>query len=149
MDAESQSTTAEQVAHELVTLSRRLRNGAREIYGDAGLTFVEYSLLSLVADNPGISASDLARAAHIDKSTASRQLGELRRRELLTRSDTHESPRTQALEITDSARAVLDQIRHRSGVEIASRLTDWPTQDIEQFAALLRRYNGSEPLPPR
>ncbi|MGC4934223.1 MarR family winged helix-turn-helix transcriptional regulator [Gordonia sp. DT30] len=148
MDASEQASTAEQVAQELVTLSRRLRNGARQIYGEDGLTFVEYSLLTLVDDHPGISAGALARAASIDKSTASRQLGELRRRDLLRRHHDASSPRTQALELTENARVILGHIRRRSGAEIAARLADWPPQDIQRFAEFLHRYNSSAPLDP-
>ena len=89
MVSPGQPDAAEVVGQELVTLSRRLRNGAREIYAEGGLTFVEYSLLALISDSPGINAAALAKAASIDKSTASRQLAELRRRGLLRLSLIH------------------------------------------------------------
>ena len=141
-----QQPTAELVAHELVTLARRFRNGAREVYASAELTFVEYSLLCIVADNPGISATAIAGTAHIDKSTASRQLGELRRRGFLTRKPEDAATRTQAIEITEAARDVLAQIQSRIATEITDRLRTWPKNDIDTFAALLSRYN--EPVTP-
>ena len=103
MASPEQPDAAEVVGQELVTLSRRLRNGARDIYAEGGLTFVEFSLLALISDNPGINAASLARAANIDKSTASRQLGELRRRGLLRRTQDATSSRSQSLEVTQEA----------------------------------------------
>ncbi|MGV9824342.1 MarR family winged helix-turn-helix transcriptional regulator [Gordonia sp. NPDC003429] len=132
------------VGTELVTLSRRLRNGARSIYAESGLTYVEYSLLSLVAAHPGVNAAALAREAGIDKSTASRQLGELRTRGLLRRRQDELSARSQTLELTADGESILDDIRHRSGAAITRLLADWPAGDLEQFASLLHRYNTAE-----
>ncbi|GAC49077.1 MarR family winged helix-turn-helix transcriptional regulator [Gordonia aichiensis] len=144
MDSPGQHDAAQVVGQELVTLSRRLRNGARDIYAEGGLTFVEFSLLALISDNPGINAASLARAANIDKSTASRQLAELRRRGLLRRSQESTSSRSQALEPTQEAVDVLGDIRRRSGEAIAARLESWTPEDLELFATLLRRYNNAD-----
>lgn len=144
MDSPGQHDAAQVVGQELVTLSRRLRNGARDIYAEGGLTFVEFSLLALISDNPGINAASLARAANIDKSTASRQLAELRRRGLLHRSQESTSSRSQALEPTQEAVDVLGDIRRRSGEAIAARLESWTPEDLELFATLLRRYNDAD-----
>jgi len=144
MDSPGQHDAAQVVGQELVTLSRRLRNGARDIYAEGGLTFVEFSLLALISDNPGINAASLARAANIDKSTASRQLAELRRRGLLRRSQESTSSRSQALKPTQEAVDVLGDIRRRSGEAIAARLESWTPEDLELFATLLRRYNNAD-----
>lgn len=144
MASPEQPDAAEVVGQELVTLSRRLRNGARGIYAEGGLTFVEFSLLALISDNPGINAASLARAANIDKSTASRQLGELRRRGLLRRTQDATSSRSQSLEVTQEALDTLSEIRRRSGDAIARRLDAWTQDDLELFATLLRRYNDAD-----
>ncbi|MFT4042286.1 MAG: MarR family winged helix-turn-helix transcriptional regulator [Gordonia sp. (in: high G+C Gram-positive bacteria)] len=136
-----QSDAATHVGQELVTLSRRLRNGARDLYAQSGLTYVEYSLLSLIADNPGITATALAKAASIDKSTASRQLARLRSRDLLLRHPDEAASRSQPLELTRTAEEILAEIRLRSGDAIAARLAEWPAEDLSRFATLLHRYN--------
>ncbi|GAB33062.1 MarR family winged helix-turn-helix transcriptional regulator [Gordonia otitidis] len=144
MVSPGQPDAAEVVGQELVTLSRRLRNGAREIYAEGGLTFVEYSLLALISDSPGINAAALAKAASIDKSTASRQLAELRRRGLLRRSPESTSSRSQSLEPTPEALDILGEIRQRSGEAIAARLESWTPEDLDLFATLLHRYNNAD-----
>ncbi|GEE02348.1 hypothetical protein nbrc107696_27940 [Gordonia spumicola] len=131
------------VERELTALSRRLRNGARGIYEAHGLTFTEYSLLRMVDDNPGVNAAELATAAMIDKSTASRQLGALRDRGLLDRVADGRTARGRRLELTDAARTTLADIASASEAAIGALLHDWPPSDIAAFAELLHRYNSS------
>ncbi|QRY63748.1 MarR family transcriptional regulator [Gordonia sp. PDNC005] len=131
------------VERELTALSRRLRNGARGIYAANGLTFTEYSLLRMVDDHPGTNAAELANAAMIDKSTASRQLGGLRDRGLLARVADGRSARGQRLELTDLARTTLRDIASASEAAISALLVDWPADDVAMFAALLHRYNSA------
>lgn len=131
------------VAREMLILSRRLRNGARDIYADGGLTFVEYSLLTLIVTHPGITAAGLAREAAIDKSTASRQLGELRRRGLLERGH-GQAARGHALTLTGDAEAILANIGDRSAEAIAARMTGWTPDDVATFARMLHQYNNAQ-----
>ncbi|GAA4660993.1 MarR family winged helix-turn-helix transcriptional regulator [Gordonia humi] len=133
------------VERELIALSRRLRNGARGIYAANGLTFTEYSLLRIIDDTPGITAAELAVTAAIDKSTASRQLGALRRRGFLAGTADGRSTRGHGLEPTDRAVATLDEISDASATAISALLSDWPPEDIATFARLLHRYNSTPP----
>ncbi|MFT4086239.1 MAG: MarR family transcriptional regulator [Gordonia sp. (in: high G+C Gram-positive bacteria)] len=135
--------TAARAEHELITLTRLLRNGARRIYTRHGLTFAEYSLLRLIDDEPGVNAAGLAAAAMIDKSTVSRQLAGLQKRGLVDRSDDPRSPRSQALTLTPDSRAALDAISRDVGVAISRRFTDWPAEDLTRLADLLERFNAA------
>ncbi|MFT3716932.1 MAG: MarR family transcriptional regulator [Gordonia sp. (in: high G+C Gram-positive bacteria)] len=131
------------VERELVQLSRRLRNGASDIHRERGLTFVEYSLLALIDDHPGIGGAEIAERARIDKSTASRQITALTSRGLVDRRRDADEPRAQRLHLTEDGRDLLDVIRDASSAAIQERLTGWPDDDVAVFARLLHRFNNA------
>src|SRR5271163_1456706 len=69
---------------ELSLLVRRSQEFSSEIH--AGLSLVDYTLLTRIAGNPGTRAADLAALFGLDKSTLSRQINSLVERGLVARA---------------------------------------------------------------
>ena len=79
------------------------------ITADTGLTPGEFSLLSMVAANPGISQTSLARIHQLDKSTLSNSVNDLDRRGLVRRSRSPTDQRLNALHLTPAGETALDR----------------------------------------
>lgn len=129
------------VLDELTVFSRRVRSDAREVHPQ--LTYVEYFLLRVVQDHPGVLAGDVADTARIDKSTASRQLTALARRGLLQRTGTG-GREGKPLELTAQGRRVTADAQSAQQSLVTERLADWSAADVAAFADLLSRYNEAE-----
>lgn len=129
------------VLGELIAFSRRVRADARYVHPD--LSYVDFTLLRIVADNPGVLAGDLADAARIDKSTASRQLTALVRRGLLQRTGTG-GREGKPLELTAEGGRVAAEALAAQQATVAERLADWSASDVAVFADLLARYNEAD-----
>ncbi|NLU83664.1 MarR family winged helix-turn-helix transcriptional regulator [Rhodococcus sp. HNM0569] len=127
------------VLSELAVVNRRAAVRARG--GDATLTLVDHSLVDLVTKHPGVTAADIARHLHLDRSTISRQLGGLRSRGLV--EAVHERGRAQGLHVTDAGRRALRSSRSAHEAGLRERLAGWPTDDIELLATLLARLNSA------
>lgn len=125
----------------LTVFSRRVRADARDVHPD--LTYVDFTLLRIVQDNPGVLAGDLAEAARIDKSTASRQLTSLVRRGLVRRTGTG-GREGKPLELTEPGRRITAGAQSAQQAQVAERLADWSTQEVAAFADFLARYNDAE-----
>lgn len=73
-----------------------------------------FAVLSLINDNPGITAVELSRAAGRDKSTMTPILRELERDELIARLGVPEDRRRHALQLTEAGRVALDHLARRA-----------------------------------
>lgn len=71
----------------------------------------QFSLLTLIERNPGISQGALAASHGLDKSTMSPALAELERRGLVSRDKTAADRRAYALRLTPEGSALLDRVR--------------------------------------
>lgn len=129
------------VLNELTVFSRRVRADARDVHPE--LSYVDFTLLRIVQDNPGVLAGDLADAARIDKSTASRQLTALVRRGLLERTGSG-GREGKPLELTAEGQRMTAQAQEAQQALVAQRLADWSAADVAVFADLLTRYNQAD-----
>jgi DNA-binding MarR family transcriptional regulator len=138
----SRENSIARVQDALITVARR--GTARVRRENEALSFVDQSLLSYIAANPGTRATDIATHFQLNRSTVSRQLGALAEFGLITSSaDSAKSARGQALRLTPAGE---DAMRTSSQVVLGAlteRMTDWPAADIERFAQMLERYNGT------
>ncbi|MBF4160604.1 MarR family winged helix-turn-helix transcriptional regulator [Nocardioides acrostichi] len=123
---------------QIIRFSRNARMWQHEMYGE--LSFVAYAVLTFVAASECAHAADLAAAYGLDKSTVSRQIGELVGRELLERSPDPRHARMQRLEVTTQGKRVLRAIRRRQRRGLAESLAGWPPEDIETFSTLFARF---------
>ncbi|MGW6059634.1 MarR family winged helix-turn-helix transcriptional regulator [Streptomyces sp. NPDC055189] len=129
------------LVRELVTLSRRFRANAERLHPD--LTFVEYSLLSEMAERNGARARDLVGLYGINKSTISRQVAALQHAGLVVRGTDPDNARGQLLHPSDRGRELLahaDALMHH---EVHTRTRAWSPDEVGVLRGLLTRYNAA------
>ncbi|MET9327304.1 MarR family transcriptional regulator [Tsukamurella sp. NPDC003166] len=122
----------------IVGLAKRIRADARFV--GAEVSYVDFTLLFVLHESPGIRAVDLAEAVSIDKSTASRQLAGLERRGLIRRDADPANPRSRQLRLTERAERVLADTDREWRRRIAARTADWSADELRTFATLIDRY---------
>lgn len=83
------------------------------VTGDLDLTPGQFSLLMLLAANPGISQIGLSRAFGLDKSTVSPSIDRLEKRGLVERNRTPNDRRFYALHLTPAGRDLLMRATER------------------------------------
>jgi DNA-binding MarR family transcriptional regulator len=119
----------------------RLRD-LTEVFG-SDLQPAGYFVMRHVLANSPVRAGDIASALGMDKSAVSRQLTVLRSRGLVDDSRDPEDGRATLIVATDTAREAFAQFRGEVRAEYARVLGDWDDTEIEQFAALLQKFNRS------
>lgn len=122
----------------IVGFAKRIRADTRLVGNE--VSYVDFTLLFVLNETPGMRAVDLAEAVSIDKSTASRQLGSLERRGLITRESDPGNPRSRRLRLTERAERVLAETDREWRNRIVARTADWPRDDLRMFATLIDRY---------
>jgi DNA-binding MarR family transcriptional regulator len=132
---------AARVQRELTVFARRVRGVPERLHAE--LPFVAYSMLSSIDALEGCRSVDLASLYRLDKSTVSRQVGDLERRGLVSR--TSGPARGQVLSVTPAGRALLEEAAATRQAELASRVAAWSDGELAAFAAALQRYNAAEP----
>jgi DNA-binding MarR family transcriptional regulator len=131
------------VQRELTVFARRVRGVPQRLHQE--LPFVAYSMLSSIDAADGCRSVDLAVLYRLDKSTVSRQVGDLERRGLVARTTEPARGRGQVLRVTPAGRALLQDAAATRQAELAHRVAAWSDQELAAFAAALQRYNAAEP----
>jgi DNA-binding MarR family transcriptional regulator len=131
------------VQRELTVFARRVRGVPQRLHQE--LPFVAYSMLSSIDAADGCRSVDLAVLYRLDKSTVSRQVGDLERRGLVTKRADPERGRGRVLTVTPAGRALLQDAAATRQAELAHRVAAWSDQELAAFAAALQRYNAAEP----
>jgi DNA-binding MarR family transcriptional regulator len=129
-----QSTSVTAVIEALADLKRYFREQQQQMSSPWGLVLLEQLGPSRV--------SALAQAAGLDASSVSRHLAGLEAEGFVNRADDPADGRAHLVELTDAGRAHLAELRGRLGVQMAERLAMWDDDELEQFAASLRRFAG-------
>ncbi|KUN09205.1 hypothetical protein AQI95_04985 [Streptomyces yokosukanensis] len=129
------------LVRELVTLSRRFRSNADRLHPD--LSFVDYSLLTEMAERNGARAGDLVGLYNLNKSTISRQVTALRQAGLVVREPDPGNPRAQLLHPSDRGRELLALADARMRREVDMRTEGWSPDEVRALRTLLARYNGA------
>jgi DNA-binding MarR family transcriptional regulator len=130
----------ETIQREMTSFARRARSSAGRMHPE--LSLVSYTLLGHLEESGGCRATDLAAHYALDKSTVSRQVAVLERARLIERRLDAEDHRVQVLHLTETGRQILAQVTDSRRAAFRERLTDWPEEDLERFAAYLVRYNS-------
>ena len=104
-----------------------------------------FALLTLIANNPGISQTELSRANGRDKSTLTPALDDLERRGLVRRERLPTNRRSYALELTPAGRAALGELmacaaRHEANLD---RIIG--ASERARFLKTLKRIAGELP----
>ncbi|MFF1634521.1 MarR family winged helix-turn-helix transcriptional regulator [Leifsonia sp. NPDC058248] len=141
MNAASRDTSIARVQEELTTIARR--GTARVRRENEALSFVDQSLLSYIAANPGCRAVEIAAHFRLNRSTVSRQLGALAEFGLIATADAGAPGRGrgQALHLTAAGESAMRDSSDTVLAALTERLSGWAASDIENFARMLERYN--------
>lgn len=142
--AEGQRRQAtEAVERELSMMFRRARSisltTAAEVHPE--LDSASYALLAVIDDAGRLRGMDLVERLNLDKSTVSRQLARLVELDLVERVADPSDGRARLVQLTESGRTRVHQVRARRRDQLRSRLTDWSTEDLHELSRLLGRLN--------
>ncbi len=124
------------------TQSAIFRDISRSI-GECGVTPGEFSLLSMLASNPGLNSITLARLYRLDKATLSLSLKRLAGRGLIQTDRSEEDRRYSPLRLTPAGRKQLRRATRR--IEMQERAMDAVLKpgEREQILDLLQRIAGA------
>ncbi len=135
----SRRTHVAALYEELSLLVRRSQEFSGEIH--AGLSLVDYTLLTRIAGSPGTRAADLAALFGLDKSTLSRQVQVLIDRGLVERSGERPGKRGVVLELTHDGQDALAAAVAGVRAALGEWLDGWSEREISDFAAMVARLN--------
>lgn len=91
--------------------------------GEHDMTPGLFGILIIVEANPGLKQAELARAAHLDRSTVVSIIDKLEKRGLVKRHYVENDRRSNALQLTEEGAQLLDQIKEKVA-EHERRLVD-------------------------
>jgi len=134
-----------QLEREVGVLIRRIKRvigeRARAVHDD--LQPASYLMLSWLADEGPVRASEMAESFHIDKGAVSRQLQHLDELGLVVRTpDPADGRATLVAASDDAVRRLADVAEHRRKW-LDEQLADWSAEEMSEFAATLGRYNAA------
>lgn len=132
------------VYSQLESISRR--GVARNRRSSAPLTVVQHTLLTFIATTDDCRAIDIAHALRLNRSTISRQVGDLHDLGLVQhRVQVEGAPsRGQTLELTARGHELLDRSQKANQDALARRLEGWSDDDIDRLAQGLERFNAAD-----
>jgi DNA-binding MarR family transcriptional regulator len=132
---------------EIVGFHIRLAHGAAyrhfmETFAQLELTQKQVSVLWLVADNPGIGQSALARRLQMDRATVMAIVNRLEARGLVLREDHGQDARRRALKLGEQGRAALDQAKIAIAEHERWLTARYSKREVRQLIDLLSRIHG-------
>ena len=107
--------------------------------GNADLKPGRYAILSIIAEHPGLTATDLSRACGRDKSTLTPALKDLSRRGFVVRERSSTDERSYIIDLTPAGKKLLQQLRvhARAHDQELNRIVG--QENRAEFIATLRR----------
>jgi DNA-binding MarR family transcriptional regulator len=105
-----------------------------------GVTPVQYCVLRVLRDHPGIDQVTLARLCAVDTSTAADLAVRLEERGLVTRLMPMKSKRFRLLHLTAEGKALLEKLIPHSRVLARQLLRELTKQEQKVFARLLKKF---------
>ncbi len=128
----------ETIELELAILIRRLTTATAD---NRNLDRASYLLLRQLADSGNVGVKTLARELQLDVSTVSRQAAALDQKQLVEKVKDLTDGRAFFYHITDKGQEELTIYRTARLASIERLLTDWPSDDAEDFGRLLQQFN--------
>lgn len=119
-------------------ISRQSRELGAQLHPE--LPLMAYSLLMFINSETDPRAVDVAAAYGLEKSTVSRQIGQLEAAGLVKRAGEQPGRRGHVLLLTDEGTSVLERSVASSQTTLASHMHDWNDQDLVALATLLSRF---------
>ncbi len=128
-------------------LLRRAQQYAHDLYstevGNAGPTPRQYEVLHVVANNEGLSQTDLVRHTGIDRSTLADMIARMMKKGLLSRKRTKEDARANAVSITAAGKRMLNSANAKVAKAERSALAVLPKTQQTAFMKALRAYSDA------
>ncbi|MGB9026880.1 MAG: MarR family winged helix-turn-helix transcriptional regulator [Rhodomicrobium sp.] len=133
----------------MIHLLHRASQRASEIFAietrDFDLTARQYAVLTTIAQQEGLSQTDLVRLTGIDRSTLADVVQRLLRRGIIQRERTSQDGRTYAVTLSEEGRDLLDAIKpyaRRADRTVLSCLGDEDGKMAAQILSRLLRKAG-------
>ncbi len=108
-----------------------------------GLDRSAYLILSQILARGPMSIGELSAALSLDASTLQRQVTAVVQDGLLERSLDPSGSAARKLGVTQHGQKLLEEDRAGYIRDLDAITADWSAEDVNTFAKLLRRYNGS------
>ena len=125
-------------------LLRRAQQYAHDLYakdvGANGPTPRQYEVLHVVANNAGLSQTDLVGHTGIDRSTLADMIARMIKKGLLSRKRTKEDARANAVSITSAGRRMLNAANAKVAKAERAALAVLPKSQQTAFMKALRAY---------
>ena len=125
-------------------LLRRAQQYAHDLYsssvGATGPTPRQYEVLHVVANNEGLSQTDLVRHTGIDRSTLADMIARMMKKGLLSRKRTKEDARANAVSITAAGKRMLTSANAKVAKAEKGALAVLPKTQQAAFMKSLRAY---------
>ena len=125
-------------------LLRRAQQYAHDLYskevGNTGPTPRQYEVLHVVANNEGLSQTDLVRHTGIDRSTLADMIARMMNKGLLSRKRTKEDARANAVSITAAGKRMLTAANSKVAKAERAALSVLPKTQQAGFMKALRAY---------
>lgn len=143
MPRRSASDPWQSLAHRPGFLIRRLHQIHLALFAEEcasfGVTPVQFSLLSLLATQPGLDQAALAFAVGVDRATTANVVARLEQRGLLRRRPGPTDKRVKLVELTSAGIKLVARIDPHARRAHERTLDALPSRERAQFIALLRR----------
>lgn len=125
-------------------LLRRAQQYAHDLYskevGTSGPTPRQFEVLHVVAQNEGLSQTDLVRHTGIDRSTLADMIARMMKKGLLSRKRTKEDARANAVSITAAGRRMLKSAESKVNKSDNAVLAVLPKTQQSAFMKALTAY---------
>ncbi len=125
-------------------LLRRAQQYSHDLYskdvGSSGPTPRQFEVLHVVAQNAGLSQTDLVRHTGIDRSTLADMIARMMKKGLLSRKRTKEDARANAVSITASGRRILKSAESKVNKSDKAVLAALPKTQQAAFMKALTAY---------
>lgn len=136
------------LSYVLKRVQAQMRAGMEEVLRPFNLTVPQYACLELLGRDPGLSNSDLARAAFVTRQSMSLVVRRLQDRGLLTRPGQAVQGRALPIQLTAAGHAVVGEAGGLIRAVEARLFAPLTSQGKEQLRGALMACVTDAPLPP-
>ncbi len=134
-----QECVEQRVGYLIKRAQQALRTAMDRALRDLGVTTPQYAVLSLLAEETGLSNAALARRAFVTAQTMNEILATLQRSGLVERQPHPSHGRVLQTHLTDAGKALLDASHARVEAIEARMVSDLDLQERQQLARALER----------
>ncbi|WP_329213350.1 MarR family transcriptional regulator [Streptomyces sp. NBC_01485] len=97
------------------------------------------ALLRQIADSEPLRPGELAQRLGVEASHVTRTVQQLQKSGYVTRVPDPQDGRAQRIELTDTGRAAVDQVRDAGARGMQQALSDWSPEELRRLATLFHR----------